>query len=109
MTEPTEATPTPAATVTQTKTEVQTIAGEAANVVDKVASFEPIIATALNFIPGGSVVAGAVASFGPLILSFASRALHDIANENGGDVPAAIIELIQHLTPGQPNSAKLSK
>lgn len=96
------------ATATQTTTTVTSVAGEAAAVVDKLSNVEPIVATAINFIPGGSAVAPAVSFFAPLILSFASRALHDIADKKGGDVPAAIIELLQHLTPGQPNSSALT-
>lgn len=108
----TDTTTTPAAasaSTTKTTTTVATIAGEAAGVVDEIANLEPMIATALNFIPGGSAVAPAVASFAPLILSTASRALHDIASNNNGEIFGAIIELLQHLTPGQPNSATLSK
>lgn len=101
-------TTTPAPTSTPAPSQVQTIAGQIAGDVDQFQKIEPEIAFAAGFIPGASPIISMIQPFEPTIMAFASRALHDIASNNGGDLPAAFIELMQHLTSGQPNSSTLS-
>lgn len=76
--------------------------------IDTFSKFEPEVAAVAGFVPGASQIMAIVQPFAPVILAFASRALHDIAEANGGDLPAAIIELLQHVTKGQPTSKTLS-
>lgn len=73
------------------------------------ASVEPTVAGAISmFVPAASPIIAVIQPFMPAIMAFAARGIHDISTSNGGDVPAAIIEFIQHVTKGQPNSATLN-
>jgi hypothetical protein len=77
------------------------IAGTAETVVEDIARIEPTVAM---FVPGS-------AAWQPFVLMsipFIERALKDIAAQNGGDIFSAVIELLQHVTPGQPNSSILA-
>lgn len=89
--------------------DVSTLAGQAEKVVETVARIEPTIATiASMFVPGASPV---VATVQPMVLAaipYVERALNDIAAGNGGDFMGALIEVLQHLSKGQPNSPTLS-
>lgn len=81
-------------------------AAEALNEFNKV---EPWLATIIPIVfPPAAPVMPLVNAFAPAILTFAARALSDIAASNGGDLPAALIELFQHVSKGQPNSPILS-
>lgn len=90
-------------------TSLQDVAGEGASVIAQVQKMEPWIEAVLPFIPGAGVAVPFVHEFAPLILTFAARALADIASNNNGDLPSALIELLQHNTKGQPNSGVLSQ
>jgi hypothetical protein len=88
------------------------IAGAAATadaVVKDLQKYEPLVAGAASFIiPGGQPF---VALAQPMIatgLMYLDRALADIATDNGGDIGAGFIELINHLMKGGPNSPTLS-
>lgn len=89
-------------------TDIKTVATEADTVIKEAMKFEPFLATAAAFIPGAqpviAVVAPAVAAAAP----FVEKALEAIAAGNNGDALGSFIELLQHLTPGQPNSSILS-
>lgn len=83
---------------------LDTIAGvakTAEKVLEDVARVEPTIAM---FVPGSA----AWQPFVLLAIPFIERALTDIATKNGGDIFSAVIELLQHVTPGQPTSSTLS-
>lgn len=101
---PAPSAPAPAAPPSQ----IQTVAGQIAADIDTFSKFEPEIAAVAGFIPGASSVVAIIQPLAPTILAFASRALHDIASANGGDIASAVIELMQHLTKGQPNSTTLT-
>lgn len=89
--------------------DVAEAAGEAATVLDQIQKIEPWVATFLPMVvPEAGPVIPAIQAFEPMIMAFASRALHDIAANNNGDIMGAMIELFQHLTKGQPNSPVLS-
>lgn len=77
------------------------IASTAEKVVEAAAKIEPTVAM---FVPGSSVWQ----PFVVLAIPFIERALTDIATKNGGDIFGAVIELLQHVTPAQPNSPVLS-
>jgi hypothetical protein len=88
--------------------DVKTVAGEAEKVVVGLQKAEPWIEDVLPFIPGASVAVPFVHMFAPVILTFAARALDDISKDKNGDLLAALTELFQHISKGQPNSPTLS-
>lgn len=80
-------------------------AAAAEKVVEQVMKVEPMVAgIAGMFVPGVSLVQPWIIMLAP----FLERALMDIANNNNGDVLAAFMELMQHITAGQPNSNALT-
>lgn len=99
----TTTTPIPAAApqTTSVLTTISGVAGKAEAIVEDVMKVEPTIAM---FVPGSSVWQPFIIMAAPFI----ERALTDIANQNGGDILSAVIELLQHVTPAQPNSTALS-
>lgn len=97
-------TPTPApaaAPTTSVLTTISGVAGKAEAIIEDVMKVEPTIAM---FVPGSSVWQPFIIMAAPFI----ERALTDIAAQNGGDILSAVIELLQHVTPAQPNSPTLS-
>lgn len=101
MTEATAAAPASGSTLS-------TIATTAEGVVESVMKVEPTIATfAGMFIPGAAPIIAAVQPEVMLAAPFVENALKALAAGNGGDVLGAFIQLLQHLTPNQPNAAIL--
>jgi hypothetical protein len=92
-----------------TQTTISTLAGTADQIVKEVAKIEPTAAAVIGmFVPGAGPF---VALAQPMIatgLMYLDRALADVASKNGGDLGAAFLELMNHLTGGAPNSAALS-
>lgn len=101
-----EATTTTTTTAATSATE--TIGGMAATaekVVESVMKVEPTVAgVAGMFVPGLSMVQPWVVLAAPYL----ERALNDISTSNGGDVLGAIVELLQHVSKGSPNSPILT-
>lgn len=90
-------------------TDAKSIATEAGVVVQEIGKIEPWLATIIPMIvPAAAPAMPLVNAFAPVILTFAARALGDIANSNGGDLPGALIELFQHVSKGMPNSPALT-
>jgi len=88
---------------------VQTVAAEAEQIVESVMKVEPTVATVAGmFVPGAAPVVAVVQPAVLLAAPFVEKALSSIAAGNGGDAMSAFIELLQHLTAGQPNSAALT-
>jgi hypothetical protein len=90
---------------------VGTMAGAAVaaeKVVEGVMKVEPIVASGLMFVPGAAPVIALVQPFVVMAAPFLERALTDISGSNGGDMLNAFIELMQHISKGQPNSPILS-
>jgi hypothetical protein len=80
-------------------------AATAEKVVEQVMRVEPMVAgIAGMFVPGLSLVQPWIVMAAP----FLERALTDIAANNGGDVLSAFMELLQHVSSGQPNSPVLA-
>jgi hypothetical protein len=96
------------AQTTQAATTVGTIAGAAAaaeKVVENVMKVEPTVAgVAGMFVPGMAMVQPWIV----LVAPYLERALTDISTSNGGDVLGAVVELLQHVSKGGPNSPVLS-
>jgi hypothetical protein len=79
-------------------------AATAEKVVESVMKVEPMVAgIAGMFVPGLSLVQPWIVMAAP----FLERALNDIAANNGGDILSAFMELMQHVSKGQPNSGAL--
>jgi cobalamin synthase len=90
-------------------TNIGTIAGEAEKVVETVAKVEPTVATIAGmFIPGAAPIVAMVQPFVLMAIPYVERALNDVAAGNGGDFMGAMIEVMQHLSKGQPNSPVLT-
>jgi hypothetical protein len=86
-------------------TDVSSIAGQADVVVKNVMRVEPMLAgMAGMFIPGLSLVQPWIVMMAPYLES----ALDDLSKGNNGDVLTSLIQLIQHVTKGQPNAPALS-
>src|SRR5262249_16954654 len=91
------------------KMDVKQAAGVAVTVVQKIEEFEPTAATVASMvIPGAAPIATMGEAWGALVLGLAERALGDIANGNGGDVPAALVEFLNHISAGKPNASALA-
>lgn len=77
------------------------IAGQAETVVKNIMRVEPMLAgMAGMFVPGLSLVQPWIVMIAPYL----ERALDDLSKNNGGDALTGLLELIQHITSGQPDS-----
>ena len=95
--------------MTTAPSSLQTIAGTAEGVVEAVMKVEPTVATiASMFVPGAAPIIAMVQPEVMLAAPFIENALKSIAAGNNGDVMTSFIQLLQHLTPGQPNSGILA-
>lgn len=100
-----EATTTTTTTAAASGTSIADMAASAEKVVETVMKVEPTVAgVAGMFVPGLSMVQPWVVLAAPYL----ERALNDISTSNGGDVLGAIVELLQHVSKGGPNSPILS-
>lgn len=86
-------------------TDIATIATTAEKTVEQIMKVEPMIAgIAGMFVPGLSMVQPWIVMIAPYL----ERALNDVSTSNGGDVLGALVELMQHVSKGGPNSPILS-
>ena len=85
------------------------IAGAAAaaeTVVENVMKVEPMVAgIAGMFVPQVALIQPWILMIAPYL----ERALKDVSNNNNGDALSGLLELIQHISKGQPNSPVLSQ
>jgi hypothetical protein len=87
----------------------RTVAAEAEKVVESIAKVEgPILTAAGIFVPGASVVTVPLQAILPLITPDIEKALTDIATGNDGDIFNALVEFVNHIRRGKPNSPVLS-
>lgn len=90
-------------------TTASTVAGTAESVIESVMKVEPTVATMAGmFIPGAAPIVAMVQPEIVILAPFVENALKAVAQGNGGNIAGAFIELLQHLTPGQPNSTTLN-
>jgi hypothetical protein len=96
-------------TAAPTSPTLASVATTAETVIQDILKVEPTVATIAGmFVPGAAPV---VAVVQPMILAaapFVEQALNALAAGNGGDVMTSFIQLLQHLTPNQPNSPILA-
>lgn len=84
---------------------IETGAKVAETVVQDVMKVEPTVATiASMFLPEAAPVVAMVQPEVMLAAPFIENALKALASGNNGDVLGSFVQLLQHLTPGQPNS-----
>jgi hypothetical protein len=88
--------------------DLKSMAATAERVVEEVMKVEPIAMTALSFIPQAKPIVAIVHPAVVAAAPFIENALNSLATGNNGDALTALIQLIQHVTPGQPNSNLLS-
>lgn len=89
--------------------DIASAANAAEQAVEHVMKVEPTIATMAGmFVPGAAPIAAMVQPWIVFAAPYLERALKDVASSNGGDVMNAVIEVLQHVTKGQPNSAALT-
>lgn len=88
------------------------IAGAAAvaeKAVEDVMKVEPMIATGAGMlVPGAAPIVATVQPFVVMAAPYLERALTSIAAKNGGDAFGALLDLLNHISPGRPNSPVLS-
>ena len=84
------------------------IAGAAAaaeTIVENVMKVEPTVAgIAGMFLPQVAVIQPWIL----MVVPYLERALKDVSNNNNGDALSGLLELIQHISKGQPNSTVLA-
>lgn len=92
-----------------TEVNIGAAASTAEQVVENVMKVEPTIATMTGmFVPGAAPIVAAVQPWIVFAAPYLERALNDVAASNGGDIMSGVIEVLQHISKGQPNSAALS-
>ena len=90
--------------------DIKGIAGEADTIIKDVMKVEPAVISAVGmFVPGAAPIAAMVQPAILMAVPFLERALEDIVAGNNGDVFQSVIQLIQHITAGQPNSPILGQ
>ncbi len=88
-----------------TDTSITGIAGEVSTVDEMIMKFMPFISIGLGLIPGGSIAAPLVSE----ILTVVDEAAKAVAAGNSGAAFSVVLsEVMNHLTPGKPNSPILS-
>jgi hypothetical protein len=89
--------------------DIASAAGAAETAIEQVMKVEPMIATGVSMlVPGAAPVVATVQPFVVMAAPFIERALTSIAAKNGGDAFSALLDLLNHISPGRPNSAILS-
>jgi len=96
-------------TTTTTSTfDVASAASTAETVMEGVMKFEPFVATIAGAaIPGAAPIVAMVQPMVAMAAPFIENALKALSAHNNGDAFSALIQLIQHVTPGHPNSPVL--
>ena len=91
-----------------TTSTIPTIAGEVKTGFDTFMKFEPFVMNAASFIPGAAPVTAIVSPVVAAMAPFIDNALAALIAGNNGDAFTAMIQMAQHLVPGQPNSSILA-
>lgn len=89
--------------------DIASAAGAAETAVEEVMKVEPMVATGVSMlVPGAAPIVATVQPFVVMAAPFLERALTSIAAKNGGDAFGALLDLLNHISPGRPNSPVLS-
>lgn len=90
-------------------TTLQEIATEAEKVVEVVGKVAAPVLTGVGmFVPGASTITVPLAAILPLLIPDIERALNDVVAGNNGDIFSALMEFVNHIRTGKPNSPILS-
>lgn len=84
-------------------------AAAAEKVVEAIAKVErPVLTGVGMFVPGASPITLVLQNILPLIIPDIEKALNDIAAGNDGDIFDTLLEFVNHIRTGKPNSPALS-
>jgi hypothetical protein len=87
----------------------RTAAAQAEKVVEAIARVEgPVLTGVGMFVPGASPITTILIHVLPLITPDIEKALADIAAGNDGDIFDTLVEFVNHIRAGKPNSLALS-
>lgn len=90
--------------------DIKSAAATAEKVIEGVMKVEPtIVGVTSMFVPGAAPVLAMVQPWVLTVVPYVEKALTQIAAGNGGDAFGAFLELLQHVSKGQPNSAALAQ
>lgn len=84
------------------------LAGQMEKFLEVAMKIEPIVMTAASFVPGAKPIVAVVHPVVAMAAPHIEKALEQIAAGNDGDALGAVIELLQHISRGKPNSPVLS-
>lgn len=85
-------------------------AATAEKAIEAVMRVEPMIAAGIGMlVPGASPIVATVQPMIVLAAPFVERALSALAAQNGGDAFAALLDLLNHISPGRPNAVALGQ
>lgn len=88
---------------------LQEIAAGAEKAVEMIARVEAPILTGVGmFVPGAATVTVPMQAILPLLIPDIERALNDVVSGNNGDIFSALMEFVNHIRVGKPNSPVLS-
>ena len=87
----------------------RTTAAAAEKVVESIARVEgPILTGVGMFVPGAAPITAILSNVLPLLIPDIEKALTDIATGNNGDIFDTLLEFVNHIRTGKPNSPVLS-
>lgn len=88
---------------------LQDVAAGAEKAIEMIAKVEgPILTGVGMFVPGASTVTVPMQVLLPLLIPDIERALNDVVSGNNGDIFSSLMEFVNHIRVGMPNSATLS-
>lgn len=88
--------------------DIPTIAGEVATIDEAIMKALPFVSTFIGFVPGGAVAVPFMPLVGELLQALDTAAKDVAAGNTGAGVQDILAEVMNHLTPGKPNSPILS-
>lgn len=89
---------------------LQELAAGAEKVVEAIAKVEAPILTGVGMlVPGAATVTVPMQAILPLLIPDIERALNDVVSGNNGDIFSALMEFVNHIRVGKPNSPILTR
>lgn len=88
--------------------DIETIAGQVAEVDEAIMKVLPFIAMMIGFIPGAGPIAPLLPLVGEILAAVDNAAKSIQSGNNGAALDDILKEIRNHLTPGFPNSSVLS-
>ncbi|WP_024516869.1 hypothetical protein [Bradyrhizobium sp. Tv2a-2] len=88
--------------------DIKSVAGTVATVDETVMQALPFISAIIGFVPGAAVAVPFMPLVGEALMALDNAAKAVAAGNNGAAVQDIFTEIMNHLTPGKPNSTALS-